>query len=220
MIGNSQNLDIVQRIAKALARASEPRTPAAEFRFPFTSKIHSVIDWCPYYLRHLFNLMEEVAKETGTDYKSIKMSPFDLNNVLWMFFLCAYTQYTDASEPATTKSRRVTGADQKLDITQRLVEALARTGEPGIPVVDDFKPEGSTVIGEVPRRLRHGFNLLEEFYKEALVNEQQTNEASMRHNALEGILLAALIQNVSCVEDEYGGILVCSDWQVVGISHT
>jgi len=109
--------------------------------------------------------------------------------------------------------------NQNLDIVQRIAEALARTSEPKICIGYDFKPEEGTIIGEVPRHLRHVCNLLEELAEEALAAERHDLEVRKQYFYLYNVFFAALIQNVPCDEDIYKGIKVCADWQVIGLSH-
>lgn len=108
---------------------------------------------------------------------------------------------------------------QKPDIAQRIAEALARTTKPTMSANDDFKSDEGTVIGEVPEHLRHLHNLLEEVGNEACDAEHRFHEAKKRHDAIRSIFFDALKQHVPIDGDEYDGIKLCTDWQVVGFKH-
>jgi len=110
----------------------------------------------------------------------------------------------------------MTDNNQKLDIAQRIAEALTRTSEPTMSACGDFKPDEDTVIGEVPEHLRHLHNLLDEVGDEARAAERSFREAKKRHDAIHSIFFDALEQHVPSDGDKYYGIKLCASWQVVG----
>ena len=110
----------------------------------------------------------------------------------------------------------MTDNTKELDIAQCIAEALGRTTEPKMSADGDFKPDEDTVIGVVPEHLRHLHNLLDEVSDEVLAVERRFREAQVRRKAVHSIFFAALEQHVPSDGDNYDGIKLCADWQVVG----
>jgi len=110
----------------------------------------------------------------------------------------------------------MTDNDQKLDIAQRIAEALSRTSEPKMTSVGDFQPNEDTVLGEVPEHLRHLHNLLQEIGDEVRAAEELLREVKKHHGVIHTIFFAALEQHVPTDRDKFDGTKLCTDWKVVG----
>ena len=260
MIGNSQNLDIAQRIAQALARTFKPRIPAGKFKFAFKTEADTVTGQFPKHLRHLSNLLEEVSQETCTvDDRHIEAS-LKINAACYDFFRAAFEQYCHSfrhediyggikicsdwrvvgfgyswsenekwsgpyqpyqpktPELTATKSDLLTSENHPLDIAQRLAEAVARTDEPEMRFHNHPKREDEIVFGEVPKHLRHLYNLVGEVDQETYSDERIAVHCRL---ALLRIAHVALRHHFPSDDDgdPYNGVWLCENWQVVGLSH-
>lgn len=105
------------------------------------------------------------------------------------------------------------------DIALRIAEAVARTGEPNPSANGDFDPKEDTLLGEVPAHLRHLHNLLHELGEEVAEAGYRYRQAKKRHGAVHAIFFDALETHVPSDQDNYDGVKLCVDWQVVGFKH-
>ena len=110
----------------------------------------------------------------------------------------------------------------KLDLVQRIAEAVGRKDEPeqlsALPVCED-----DTVLGVVPIHLRHLHNLLSELTTEFVEEAGAVatlallfGELPPSVEAVRSVFFAAMNEIFPQGEKEFASMRICNDWQVVG----
>lgn len=108
---------------------------------------------------------------------------------------------------------------RKLDIAERIGRALAQKGEPA-PNDGDDPQEDDVVIGTVPERLRHMYNLMShELVHEAKEAEKELNARIARLETTRRLFFDSLKEHVQQTEDAVG-MVIRSDWSVAAVTES
>jgi len=113
----------------------------------------------------------------------------------------------------------MTDNNQKLDIAQRIAEAMQRTTEPKLTTNGEINPEQDTVVGEVPEHLRHLHNLVDEIGDEAIAAERHALELANLHKTVKSVFFDSLEMHVPTRTDEmdFDAVKLCTGWKVAGV---
>ena len=104
----------------------------------------------------------------------------------------------------------------KLDLAQRIIEAINRTTDP-LPTAVDIAPapkEGQQVIGVVPFHLRHLHNLLVEQAKAVHAAQAELDTMRAEKDVLRKLFFLSLDTHVTQLEDA-NGMSVLGNWDVI-----
>jgi hypothetical protein len=102
----------------------------------------------------------------------------------------------------------------KLDLAQRIAEALSRTSEPRATGGELELEESQQVIGKVPVHLRHLHNLLFSMREEVAEASEDLSKKEEELDAASFLFFFALREHFSKPENSLP-IFVCNNWDVV-----
>lgn len=102
---------------------------------------------------------------------------------------------------------------QKLDLAQRIAEAVNRTTEP-LPTTKGMTfTEGQQIVGAVPTHLRHLHNLMVEQAKAVGVVEAQLNAMMCEMDTLHTVFFSSVEEHITKPEGATG-LTVLDTWDV------
>jgi hypothetical protein len=104
-----------------------------------------------------------------------------------------------------------------LDLAQRISEAILRTTKSCEDADAREAGEDEEVLGQVPKHLRHLYNLLYELADVADEAAKKTSDAEIQFEIVHALFYAAISQNITIDNPTLSEVEICKDWKIIAL---